>query len=166
MPDMNDAARAKAKANFGLTKDDLINVIECYRQRKYVEDLEYIKDKLNGIEGVLTALDVNPDEGTSSSSSATTTLENRKLVFGDHKKDMPTRSSFFELIWESLQDLMLQVLIVCAIFSLVVDMSFAEGHEKAHAWIEGAAILIAVAVVSLVTAVSDYKKEGQFLKQL
>jgi hypothetical protein len=26
--------------------------------------------------------------------------------------------------------------------------------------------LIAVAVVSLVTAVSDYKKEGQFLKQL
>jgi len=45
-------------------------------------------------------------------------------------------------------------------------MSFAEGHERAHAWIEGAAILIAVAVVSLVTAVSDYKKEGQFLKQL
>jgi hypothetical protein len=61
---------------------------------------------------------------------------------------------------------MLQVLIVCAIFSIVVDMSFAEGHERAHAWIEGAAILIAVAVVSLVTAVSDYKKEGQFLKQL
>jgi magnesium-transporting ATPase (P-type) len=45
-------------------------------------------------------------------------------------------------------------------------MSFAKGHERAHAWIEGAAILIAVAVVSLVTAVSDYKKEGQFLEQL
>jgi len=45
-------------------------------------------------------------------------------------------------------------------------MSFAKGHERAHAWIEGAAILIAVAVVSLVTAVSDYKKEGQFLAQL
>lgn len=45
-------------------------------------------------------------------------------------------------------------------------MSFAKGHERAHAWIEGAAILIAVAVVSLVTAISDYKKEGQFLKQL
>lgn len=45
-------------------------------------------------------------------------------------------------------------------------MSFADDHERKHAWIEGAAILIAVAVVSLVTAVSDYKKEGQFLKQL
>jgi P-type E1-E2 ATPase len=45
-------------------------------------------------------------------------------------------------------------------------MSFAEPHDRGHAWIEGAAILIAVAVVSLVTAVSDYQKEGQFLKQL
>lgn len=60
---------------------------------------------------------------------------------------------------------MLQVLIVCAIFSIVVDMSFADHHERKHAWIEGCAILIAVAVVSLVSAVSDYKKEGQFLKQ-
>jgi hypothetical protein len=44
-------------------------------------------------------------------------------------------------------------------------MSFADEHERSHAWIEGFAILLAVAVVSLVSAGSDYKKEGQFLKQ-
>jgi len=38
-------------------------------------------------------------------------------------------------------------------------------EHLATAWIEGFAILVAVAVVSLVTAGSDYKKEGQFLKQ-
>lgn len=54
---------------------------------------------------------------------------------------------------------MLQVLIVCAAFSITVDMSFAEGHERRHAWIEGTAILIAVVVVSHVTAWSDYSKE-------
>jgi len=60
---------------------------------------------------------------------------------------------------------MLQVLIVCAIFSITVDMSFATSHERGHAWIEGTAILIAVAVVSFVTAWSDYSKEKQFLLQ-
>jgi hypothetical protein len=54
---------------------------------------------------------------------------------------------------------MLQVLIVCAVFSITVDMSFASDKERGHAWIEGTAILIAVAVVSFVTAWSDYSKE-------
>jgi Ca2+ transporting ATPase len=61
---------------------------------------------------------------------------------------------------------MLQVLIVCAFFSIAVEMAFADPSHRATAWIEGFAILVAVAVVSLVTAVSDYKKEGQFLAQL
>jgi len=43
-------------------------------------------------------------------------------------------------------------------------MSFADSHEKKHAWIEGTAILVAVSVVSFVTAWSDYSKEKQFLK--
>ena len=60
---------------------------------------------------------------------------------------------------------MLQVLIVCAFFSITVDMSFATPHERSHAWIEGTAILIAVCVVSFVTAWSDYSKEKQFLIQ-
>jgi len=58
------------------------------------------------------------------------------------------------------------VLIVCAFFSIAVEMAFADPSHRATAWIEGFAILVAVAVVSLVTAVSDYKKEGQFLAQL
>ena len=60
---------------------------------------------------------------------------------------------------------MLKILIVCAIFSIVVDMSFATPAQRAYAWIEGTAILFAVAVVSGVTAWSDYEKEGQFLEQ-
>ena len=39
-----------------------------------------------------------------------------------------------------------------------------EGHEEAeeHAWVDGVAILAAVVVVVLVSAVNDWKKERQF----
>jgi hypothetical protein len=63
----------------------------------------------------------------------------------------------------ALDDLMLKILIVCAIFSIVVDTSFATAETIGHAWIDGTAILFAVAIVSGVSAWSDYKKEGQFL---
>jgi len=63
----------------------------------------------------------------------------------------------------ALDDLMLKVLIVAAIISIVVSMIFESGHREI-AWVEGAAILAAVFVVSFVTAWNDYKKEQQFLK--
>lgn len=118
-------------------------------------------EKLGGSDGILAGLNVNPEEGISVDS-----LEARTQAFGDHAKEKPQRTPFCELVWESLQDFMLQVLLVCAFFSIVVEMVFADKEHKKTAWIEGFAIFVAVAVVSLVTAVSDYKKEGQFLAQL
>lgn len=59
----------------------------------------------------------------------------------------------------ALDDLMLKILIGCAIFSIVVDTSFATPEEIGHAWVDGTAILVAVAVVSGVGAWSDHKKE-------
>ena len=157
---MDDSSRAANNANYKVSKQQLIDVIECYRQRKYVEDLEYIKNELHGMDSLLEALDVTQDSGISAMSLGT-----RNAVFGNHDKAMPTQTSFFVLLFGTLEDFMLQVLMVCAVFSITVDMSFATPHERGHAWIEGTAILIAVAVVSFVTAWSDYSKEKQFLKQ-
>jgi hypothetical protein len=86
-------------------------------------------------------------------------------VFGNHHKELPSQTPFYVLLFGTLEDFMLQVLIVCAVFSITVDMAFATPHERGHAWIEGASILIAVIIVSHVTAWSDYSKEKQFLKQ-
>jgi len=159
---IDDAARAKTGINdFKVTKQQLIDVIECYRQRKYVEELSYITDKLGSVESILQALNVDPEHGITADS-----LEARKAAFGDHTKERPERTPFCTLIWESLQDFMLQVLLVCAFVSIVIEMSFADPSHRSSAWIEGFAIFMAVAVVSLVTAGSDYKKEGQFLAQL
>jgi len=122
--------------------------------------LDYIGNELGGFTNLLSALDVNVDQGISHSS-----IQSRNNAFGDNYKAPQERTPFCDLVKETFKDFMLQILIVCAIVSLIVDMGLAKPEDRAHAWIEGAAILIAVAVVSLVSAWSDYQKEGQFLKQ-
>ena len=72
---------------------------------------------------------------------------------------MCLQTSFAELVKGALSDFTVLILlgsgIVSTILGVTVDTSDA-------GWIEGAAILVAVAVVVLVTAVNDYQKEKQF----
>ena len=157
---MDDSSRAKAQTNFGVNKQELIQVVEAYRQRKYVEDIEYIQDTLKGVPELMNSLKVDMQFGIKSSD-----LDQRDFVFGSNYKAPLERTPFCQLLLAALDDFMLKILIVCAFFSIGVDMGFATPEERSHAWIEGFAILVAVAVVSLVGAGSDYKKEGQFLKQ-
>jgi Ca2+-transporting ATPase len=56
---------------------------------------------------------------------------------------------------------MLKLLLVCATVIIPVEVGFAHDEaERKTAWIEGFVIYVAVAVVSLVSAGSDYSKEG------
>ena len=66
--------------------------------------------------------------------------------------------SIWELVGNALNDVTVIILIIAGIVSLVLDLTIGEGNE----WIEGAAILAAVAVVVGVTAANDYQKEQQF----
>ena len=54
---------------------------------------------------------------------------------------------------------MLKLLLVCAVISIAIDLGFAEKGEHSHAWIEGAAIFLAVFIVAFVGSWNDYKKE-------
>ena len=69
------------------------------------------------------------------------------------------QTSFLELVKGALSDFTVLILLASGVVSfalgLTVDTSDAGG-------IEGAAILVAVAVVVLVTATNDYQKEKQF----
>lgn len=49
---MDDSLRAANKTQYKVNKDQLIKIIECYRQRKYIEDITYLKDELNGTLGL------------------------------------------------------------------------------------------------------------------
>ena len=159
---MVDSVKAANNLNFKVTKDQLMSIVEGYRKRTYIEDINIITQELKGEQGLLDALNVDVETGISS-----TSLSAREQVFGTNHKDPPTRTGFCNMVLAALDDLMLKVLIVCAFLSIAIEMSFNAGNpEKLKtAWIEGFAILCAVACVSLVSAWSDYKKEGQFMAQ-
>lgn len=60
-------------------------------------------------------------------------------------------------------DLMLRILLIAGIVSIIAD-TIVDEEKREIAWAEGFAILLAVAIVSNVTAYSDYKKQLQFKK--
>lgn len=68
-----------------------------------------------------------------------------------------------ELIIESLQDETLIILMIAAAVSIGIGI-YETVHSGENAWVEGVAIFIAVAVVSLVTATNDYQKQLQFVQ--
>jgi len=58
----------------------------------------------------------------------------------------------------------MRILIVASFLSIAIEVGTAAPDQRSTAWIEGFAVLMAVAVCATVTAVNDYQKERQFLK--
>jgi P-type Ca2+ transporter type 2C len=108
---------------------------------------------LNGPEGLVTLLHSNRSAGIDSSS----TLERRKL-FGSNSLPSSPRKSFWQLFIDTFEDATLQILIAAAIISLIIGIY----DDPTTGYVEGLAILAAVMIVSVVTAVNDYQKESQF----
>ena len=52
--------------------------------------------------------------------------------------------------------------IACGILSIILNLIGSDDHDRPTAWVDGFAILMAVAIVVLVTAINDYTKEQQF----
>jgi len=91
-------------------------------------------------------------------------FEERTEKFGNNFREEPIAKSWLSLFWGALDDDMLKLLIVCAIMSITFDMILSEPHERAHAWIEGTAIALAVFIVASVGSFVDWRKEIQFIK--
>ena len=95
-------------------------------------------------------------------------MEKRRAAFGRNEIPPNPPKSFFRLAWEALQDITLIILLAAAVVSLGLsfykppDETHADASEQSANWIEGAAILVAVIVVVLVTALNDWSKEKQF----
>ncbi|MBE3111713.1 MAG: hypothetical protein IMZ46_14605, partial [Acidobacteria bacterium] len=95
-------------------------------------------------------------------------FSDRKRIFGANVLPEKQSKSFILLVWIALQDKVLILLSIAAAVSLALGLyqTFGQAtHEGGGAeWIEGVAIIVAIAVVSLVGALNDWKKERQFQK--
>ncbi|KAL0239176.1 hypothetical protein PCE1_004867 [Barthelona sp. PCE] len=87
-------------------------------------------------------------------------IAKRVASFGENVVPVRQGKTFWDLFVEALNDHTLIILIVAAIISLVLGL----WEDPTSGWIEGLAILIAVLIVTVVTAGNDYSKEKQFRK--
>ncbi len=93
-------------------------------------------------------------------------LEERDKAFGNNKKpEIEPKvkkyffiliKGYFELLTNALEDFTMRILIFASIVSIIIETATADDSHRSTAWIEGFAILVAVAVCANVTAINDY----------
>jgi Ca2+-transporting ATPase len=102
--------------------------------------------------------------------SANEAFSSRKRVFRDNRLPEKKGKSLLQLMWITYNDKVLILLSVAALVSLAVGLYQTFGpveHDATNPgveWIEGVAIIVAIAIVVLVGSLNDYQKERQFAK--
>jgi Ca2+ transporting ATPase len=110
---------------------------------------------LEGLEGIAKALRTDLSKGLSGNDNA-----ERRSEFGSNMRPPTKARSLCKIIADVLEDLLLRVLIACGIISIVINMITED--DKSIAWIDGVGIIVAVVIVTFVSAFNDYQKEKQF----
>ncbi|KAI5618015.1 plasma membrane calcium-transporting ATPase 1 isoform X3 [Silurus asotus] len=167
----NSIAEPNHDGEFGCSLKDLRSLMEL----RGTEGLNKIQDCYGDVNGLCCKLKTSPIDGLSGSPAD---IESRKVVFGQNFIPPKKPKTFLQLVWEALQDVTLIILEVAAIISLGLSFyrppdsnenncgeaagGVEDEGESDAGWIEGAAILLSVICVVLVTAFNDWSKEKQF----
>uniref|UniRef100_A0A914I1I5 Calcium-transporting ATPase n=1 Tax=Globodera rostochiensis TaxID=31243 RepID=A0A914I1I5_GLORO len=147
--------------------DVTLGELRTLMQFRGKEALEKINTDFGDTVGLCQRLSTDPNSGIPNTQEE---LKRRRDAFGANEIPPIPPKSFIALVWEALKDTTLIILLIAAVFSLALSFynpgsevgGGKEENEQEAGWIEGAAILISVVVVVLVTALNDYTKERQF----
>lgn len=93
----------------------------------------------------------------------------RIRVFKDNRLPEKKTKSLWRLMWIALLDKVLLLLSGAAVISLALGLyqTFGGTHQPGEPkldWVEGVAIIVAIAIVVIVGGMNDYQKERQFVK--
>uniref|UniRef100_A0A8C9Z8S2 Calcium-transporting ATPase n=1 Tax=Sander lucioperca TaxID=283035 RepID=A0A8C9Z8S2_SANLU len=152
-------------AGFGCSVMELRSLMEL----RGTEAVVKLQEDYTGVEGLCKRLKTSPTEGLA---GAQIDLDKRREIYGKNLIPPKTPKTFLQLVWEALQDVTLIILEIAALISLGLSFYHPPGESGAGGvedegeadagWIEGAAILLSVVCVVLVTAFNDWSKEKQF----
>jgi Ca2+-transporting ATPase len=143
---------------------------------------------MGGVDRLLAGLGTDPVRGLDKGSHSEpqgegwvdATVEDRRRVYGENALPVKEGKSLLLLMWLALQDRILILLIVAAIVSLALGLYTDLGAPPERVpcefpppgetecelpdvdWVEGLAILVAVAIVDIVGSLNDWQKERQF----
>lgn len=96
-------------------------------------------------------------------------FSDRLRIFKDNRLPQKKGKSLLQLMWITYNDKVLILLSIAAVVSLAVGLyqTFGGEHKPGEPkveWIEGVAIIAAIAIVVIVGSLNDYQKERQFAK--
>ena len=148
-----DPAAGAAVSNYGVSAHQLGELMSLRTN----EEREQALAEYEGVEGLMGLLEVNLKTGLPQDPIE---LGRRRAAFGANIIPDTPPKSFLALCLDAIQDKTLIILICAAVISIILGVTVEE--NKKIAWIDGAAILSAVVIVVLVTAVNDWTKERQF----
>ncbi|XP_058113638.1 calcium-transporting ATPase 5, plasma membrane-type-like [Magnolia sinica] len=109
-----------------------------------------------GVKGIADLLKMNVEKGIGGEDDE---IAHRRSVFGENSYPRKKGRSFWIFLWEAWQDLTLIILMIAAAASLALGIK-TEGIKEG--WYDGGSIALAVILVIVVTAVSDYRQSLQF----
>ncbi|GAB4830428.1 Calcium-transporting ATPase 12, plasma membrane-type [Ancistrocladus abbreviatus] len=142
--------------------DDISWQTESIKQAQLTQ---IVKDKnldtlrtLGGVNSIANALKTNTESGICDSSHD---ISWRQDTYGLNIHERPPSRAFLYFVWTALQDPTLLILIVCAALALGFGI---KEHGLEEGWYEGGSIIVAVVLVVVVSAVSNFKQERQFDK--
>ncbi|XP_041080650.1 plasma membrane calcium-transporting ATPase 2 isoform X3 [Polyodon spathula] len=167
----NQRNEANHAGEFGCTLEELRSLMELRGSEAVIK----IREDYGDTDGLCRRLKTSPTDGLPNNAAD---LDKRKEVYGQNFIPPKKPKTFLQLIWEALQDVTLIILELAAIISLGLSFYQPPGEgieacgsasagvedegESEAGWIEGAAILLSVACVVIVTAFNDWSKEKQF----
>ncbi|XP_027867819.1 plasma membrane calcium-transporting ATPase 1 isoform X2 [Xiphophorus couchianus] len=167
----NSRMEANHDGEFGCTLKELRSLMEL----RGADAITKISETYGDTQGLCSRLKTSAIDGLSGQPAD---IEKRIDVFGQNLIPPKKPKTFLQLVWEALQDVTLIILEVAAVISLGLSFyrppdterqhcgkAAGGGHDETEAeagWIEGAAILLSVICVVLVTAFNDWSKDKQF----
>lgn len=91
-------------------------------------------------------------------------FHDRIRIFSQNRLPARKTTGFLKLLWMAYNDKIIILLTIAAVVSLSLGIyqTIDEGHGVD--WVEGVAIVVAIAIVTIVTALNDWQKERQFAK--
>ena len=138
---------------FAISPQKLESIMGKYKERGAdFKDLLYFQ-KRGGVNQLLNQLLTNEIYGIKS-------IEGREEYFGSNKVFVEPVPPFCYYVWESLSDMMVRILIVCAVVQIVLGCTLSEDPSKD--WVDGVSIIVAILVVVLVGSITNYQKETKF----
>ena len=150
---ISDEDGKERQYGFGISAHKLEDIMGSYKERgAEFRDLKYFKEQ-NGVSNLVNSLLTNEINGIAST-------EHREEVYGSNKVFVEPVPPFCAYVWDALGDMMVRILIVCAVVQIVLGCTLSDDPSKD--WIDGVSIIVAILVVVLVGSITNYQKETKF----